>query len=351
MVRVLAALVLVLAGAPAASAGHHEQIPPPQHTPDVAVSPVAFEVENPLTPGETWTVRGDLFAGEHTCTSHVLLLLHGLSYGRWAWDFPLEPDTYSTARALARAGYAAVAIDQLGYDASAGDSDPTGRRANGYTLTIQSYAHIAAQIADQLRAGSSGTPAFEQVGLVGHSAGTEIAEYTAGLYGNVDLVVATGYHHFPSQRIVVDFLTGDVVRAALGDYEYFGDTPEQRNEYMYHLPVADPAVVAADRDLANLTPSGQVWTIASQPSRVLLPLIDVPVLLVLAENDLLFPPASDHVEGFDNTSAELSLFASSPDASAYVIPEAGHSFMLHPNAPQTNAAITSWLDERLPACD
>lgn len=314
---------------------------------DVSVSAVSFEVTNPSGPATTHTIHGDLYlpADSPGCSSSVMLLLHGLSYGRWGWDFPGYEDTLSVARALAKRGFPAVAIDELGYDASGGDEAPEDERVNGYTVTVQSYAAMTDEIVARLRTGmysGTTTPAFVEVGLVGHSAGTEIAELTAGHFGGVDVLVATAYTHFPSQRIAGDFLTGDVPRALQDDYEYFGETPEQRSEYMYNLDAADPDVVAADNALANLTPSGEVLSISNQPSRWAMGAIDVPVLLVLAEKDLLFP--------VDNGGDELALFVSSPDKSLLTVPTAGHSFMLHPNAPTTNTSIADWLDDRVTSC-
>jgi pimeloyl-ACP methyl ester carboxylesterase len=114
----------------------------------VAKEAISFQITSPAEPGATYTVRGTLLrpASAGDCARSVLLLLHGLSYGEWAWDFPVEPERYSTARALAADGYPTVALDLLGY----GSSDhPSGR-----TLTVESYAAVTRQIIDQLRAGS-----------------------------------------------------------------------------------------------------------------------------------------------------------------------------------------------------
>lgn len=300
---------------------------------------VSFAVQNPAEPGVARTVRGRIYhPSEEGCTASAILLLHGLSYGAWGWDPPFRPG-YSVARALAADGFTAVAIDELGYNSS--------DHPNGYTLTVQSYAAITDQIVRALRAGTytreGGAPAaFGSVSLVGHSAGTEISELTAGLYGGVDALVATAYTHSPSQRIVTEFVTGDMVRAAQDDYEYFGDTPQNRAQYMYDATYAEDDVIAADTLLAVDTPSGEILSISNQPSRWAQPLIRVPVLLVLAERDILFP--------VENGAQELALFASSPDATLHVVPQAGHSFMLHPNAAETNAAIAGWLGERVPRC-
>lgn len=325
-------LVFVVAAVAASMLG----IPAPSVA-SVTRTPVSFQVVNPVG-GETLTVHGGLYrdlAAFDECAS-VLLLVHGLSYGEFGWDLPGYPQ-YSTARALAAAGYANVAIDLPGYESAQPDTQP---KPDGYSLTVQAYAHMIGQIEKQLRSGAyTGGPAFSDVGLVGHSAGTEITELALGHgFADAEVYIPTGYTHIPSQRIAMDFFTGDYVRAATDDYEYFGGTEAGRTEYMYALPpstVVDANVVAADNALANLTPSGEVFSIGAQPSKYVMGLIDVPVLLVLAEKDLLFP--------IEWGATELSFFASSPSATLYTVPAAGHSFMLHTNAPATFSAIAGWL--------
>lgn len=311
---------------------------------------IQFEVSNPMDPGRTYTIKGSLIrpAG---CASSVMLAVHGLSYGAWAWDFPLQPETYSTARTLAARGYAVVSIDKLGYGSSHGED--SADRPNGYTLTVESYADITRQIAEQLRfgtySGASNAP-FAHVGLIGHSAGAEIVELAAGLYpGIADVLIPTGYQHaidgVSSEWLLREWIPGDVVRSAQSDYEYFETDPETRKADMYNLAVADPAIVAKDTELANLTPSGEILSISQQPSRWVLGSINVPVLLVLAEKDTLFPSS--------NAANELALFSGSADRSLYVVPDAGHVLLLHPNAPITHDALADWLDIRqgqMPRC-
>ena len=291
-------------------------------------TPIAFTVTNPVTPGATYTIRGTMT--KPACATTVILAMHGLSYGQWAWDFPLQPATYSTADALAARGYAFVAVDELGY----GSSD----KPNGYTVTVESLADIANQIALQLRASG-----FTRVVYLGHSAGSEIVELAAGLYGGADAVIATGYEHaidgVSQEWLLREWIPGDVPRALQSDYEEF----EQgyRAQDMYNLAVADPAIVARDNELANLTPSGEILTISEQPSRYVMGRITAPVLLVLGEKDALFPSSAG--------ATELALFEGSTDKALYVAPDAGHVIALHPNAPQTNAVIGDWLGTRVPS--
>lgn len=339
MPRVRAALALsVLMLLPLASR-------PSQATTTVTREAVAFSVTNPLDPGKTYTINGELVRPEG-CVSSVLLALHGLSYGSWAWDFPLRPETYSVAQALAGRGYAMVAIDELGYGTSAGQGAPD--HPNGYTLSVESYADMTAQIARQLRAGTYGGPAFPHVGLIGHSAGSEIVELTAGANpGLIDALIATGYTHVPFVNI--DWLqrewVQDNVRAAQSDYEYFETNPETRAADMYNLAKADADVVALDTSKANLTPSGEIFSIGSQPSRWVMPSIRVPVLLVLGEKDTLFPGSFG--------ANEMLHFAGATDKTLQVVPDAGHVFMLQQNAPVANAGIADWLDAHaaaIPKC-
>src|SRR5258708_16848662 len=62
----------------------------------VEVTPVTYKVllsQDATLPGTTYTVRGFHYGGSEP-SSTVVLLLHGLSYGYWAGDFPphlIEP--------------------------------------------------------------------------------------------------------------------------------------------------------------------------------------------------------------------------------------------------------------------
>lgn len=277
---------------------------------------VSFTVANPHEPGVPRTVHG--FRIDPACAATtVVLLQHGLSYTSAAWDF--SPD-YSVARTLARAGYAVVAIDRLGYGRSVLE--------DGRAVSVEAYASMAGQIAGQLRA------EFPHVAVGGHSAGAEASETMAGVFGGADAVLALGYHHFPSPELVVEFASGDAVRAAQDDYEYFLATPEQRAAWFY-TDDADPAVVAADTAAAVLTPSGEIHSIGKQPSRSVAGNISVPVFLQLAEADRLFP-----VEYADEAAA---MFVRAPAVTVDLVPDAGHTFMLHPSGRAGADRMAGWL--------
>jgi len=259
-------------------------------------------------------------------SSTVVLLLHGLSYTKEAWDFP----GYSVAQKIAEAGYTVIAIDRLGYGESKLD--------NGYQVGHEQYAGMANQIVQQLRG-----QGFSHVILGGHSAGAGTTELEAGTFGGVDAIMALGWHHRPSNQLGQDFFTGDYVRAAQDDYEYFLGTPQHRAE-MFYEPDADPAVVAADTAAAVKTPSGEIISIGKQPSRLVVGNIKVPVFLQFGEKDRLFE--------VEYAKMHASEFRSSPSVTVDIVPGAGHTFMLTKAGLAGTDRLVNWLKSRpeAPSC-
>jgi pimeloyl-ACP methyl ester carboxylesterase len=289
----------------------------------VSTPRVTFTVENPQE-GRERTIVGNRYDPACKATT-VVLLQHGLSYHKEAWDWP----GYSVARSLARAGYAVVAIDRLGYGESTLDS--------GYDVSFEAYGHMADQIVTQLRG------EFDHVVMGGHSAGAGVTEFAQGAFGSADAIIATAWHHRPSDQIGKDFFTGDNPRALQDDYEYFLGTAEHR-EWMFYEPDADPAVVKADTAAANLTPSGEILTIGKQPSRNVVGNVKVPVFIQLSEKDRLFEPAYADLHAAE--------FLSAPSVTVDIVPTAGHTFMLAPQGPAATARMVDWLRSRpeAPAC-
>jgi pimeloyl-ACP methyl ester carboxylesterase len=286
---------------------------------------VEFTVENPAEFGKARRIVGyryDTFCQSPT----AILLMHGLSYTKEAWDFP----GYSVARKLAAAGYAVFAIDRLGYGESTLD--------DGYRVTFEAYSDMAHQIVEQLRG-----QGFRHVVLGGHSAGAGETEYEAGVFGGVDAIMALGWHHRPSNQIGQDFFTGDTPRAFQDDYEYFLGSPAHRAE-MFYTATADPAVVEADTKAAVLTPSGEILSIGKQPSRFVVGNVKVPVFLQFSDGDRLFEP-----EYADMHKAE---FFSAPSVTVDLVPDAGHTFMLTRSGLAGTGRMVDWLRSRpeAPSC-
>jgi pimeloyl-ACP methyl ester carboxylesterase len=266
--------------------------------------------------------RYDTFCRSQT----VVLLMHGLSYTKESWDFP----GYSVAQKIAEAGYTVIAIDRLGYGES--------KLENGYKVGHEQYAGMANQIVQQLR-----KEGFSHVILGGHSAGAGTTELEAGTFGGVDAIMALGWHHRPSNQLGQDFFTGDYVRAAQDDYEYFLGTPEHRAEMFYESD-ADPAVVEADTKAAVKTPSGEIFSIGKQPSRLVVGNIKVPVFLQFGDKDRLFE--------IEYAKMHAEEFRSSPSVTMDVVPGAGHTFMLTKAGLAGTERLVSWLRSRpeAPSC-
>jgi pimeloyl-ACP methyl ester carboxylesterase len=286
---------------------------------------VEFTVKNPAENGTARQIVGyryDTFCNAST----AVLLMHGLSYTKEAWDVP----GYSVAQKLAEAGYAVVAIDRLGYGES--------KLQNGYNVTFQAYSDMAHQIVDQLRG-----QGFSHVVLGGHSAGAGETEYEAGVFGGVDAIMALGWHHRPSNELGQDFFTGDNPRSLQDSYEYFLDTPAHRAE-MFYTATADPDVVEADTKAAVLTPSGEILSIGMQPSRFVVGNIKVPVFLQFSDGDRLFE------QQYDQQHAEE--FRAAKSVSVDVVKDAGHTFMLTKNGLIGDDKMVEWLKSRpeTPAC-
>ncbi len=283
-----------------------------------------FTVHNPAEQGAERSVFG--FRMDPPCkASTVVLLQHGLSYHKEAWDFP----GYSVMERLAAAGYSSVAIDRLGYGQSKLD--------DGNKVSFEAYADMANQIVGQLR------EEFAHVVMGGHSAGAGLSEYAQGVYGSADAIIALGWHHRPSDELGQEFIAEDTTRSFEDDYEYFLGTPQYRAE-MFYEPDADPAVVKADTEAANLTPSGEIQTIGKQPSRYAVGNVKVPVFIQLAEKDRLFEP--------QYADMHASEFLSAPSVTVDIVPGAGHTFMLAPEGPAGTDRMVSWLKSRpeAPAC-
>jgi pimeloyl-ACP methyl ester carboxylesterase len=286
---------------------------------------VEFTVSNPAENGASRQIVG--YRYDTFCTSPTaILLMHGLSYTKEAWDFP----GYSVAQKLASAGYAVFAIDRLGYGES--------KLQNGYDVTFEGYGDMAHQIVDHIR-----KLGFSHVVLGGHSAGAGETEYEAGMYGGVDAIMALGWHHRPSNQIGQDFFGGDIPRALQGSYEYFLGTPAHRAEMFYNAD-ADRNVVEADTKAAVDTPSGEILSIGIQPSRFVVGNIKVPVFLQFADGDRLFEPqyAEMHKEEF----------RSSPSVTVDIVKDAGHTFMLTTNGRMGADHMVDWLKSRpeTPSC-
>lgn len=313
----------------------------PQSDADVTVTPIDFEVSNQLEPGSSYTLRGFLYepAKSKGCRTSIIQANHALTTGAWYWDIPFEQDRYSIARKIVReSNVSFLALNKLGY----GQPDHPYRssdRPNGTTVTIEALADASHQVTQQLRADG-----YEHVGLIGHSAGSEESELHAGLYQDVDALILSGFTHLPTTRFTAQYATAEVPRALTDDYPFFFGDHDTRDSFLF-TDQADPELVKALHPLVNETPAGEILSIGPQPSRLVAPLIDIPVLTLIAEEDQIFDAAGAAIDE--------AAFVSTDDVTFNRYPGIGHGVEFHRNGPEVTQDVADWISERpeaLPAC-
>jgi pimeloyl-ACP methyl ester carboxylesterase len=361
---VAGALCAVLPAAAAAKvhhakARHHHRRAHHKHrgvtNPDVRSVPVSFTVvnDNALSSafclpagadGKTYTISGSLFLPPGDVPTGVTLYVHGLGYARWFWDFTAVPG-YDYAGAEAAAGHASVVIDRLGY----GDSSIPA----GTAMCVGSQATILHEIIHDLRAGSytqtglASAPAFTRVGLVGHSAGGELAEIEAysfhdinalGVMDWADQLYSLGaYSAFASDTL--QCVQGNVkqVGSSSSGYATFGTADTQFDSLM--LADADPAVRKAVNAMRTNDPCGQIESIlgGSVLDIANAASIKVPIAYVHGGEDGIFQA------GLPWPSFQEGLFKGSSRLTDIGLPGEGHAVTLERGAPRLEAAMSAWL--------
>ncbi len=121
-------------------------------------------------------------------------------------------------------------------------------------------------------------------------------------------------------------------------YAYFGQSSEDFQGAMFHD--AEPAAVDRATALRNRDPCGDTnsipQTVFSAPER--LAAITVPVLIVCAADDALFPP--------DGCREHAGLFTGSDDVTTTVLEETGHAVTLERTRDRLRTEVSRWLRQR-----
>ncbi|MGH3684815.1 MAG: alpha/beta hydrolase [Pseudonocardiaceae bacterium] len=312
----------------------------------VSCSEIDLPVSVP-TPRET--VHGQLCMPAGSAPTTVQLLVHGGLYHRRYWDLPYQPERYSYQRDMARHGYVTFAVDRLGTGQST--KPPSAVLVDGVE------AESIHQVVGHLRAGRVGGVRFNRVVLVGHSVGSGVTTLEAATYHDVDGVILTAITHLPSAleltkglALYVYPVTRDPqLRKNGSDPGYVTSRPGGREPLFYATRNADPQVIATDeatKDQASVFGLGTVavFGVLSPASRS----IDVPVLLAVGKNDILFCGflASDCSSAEALWKQEAPYFSPAAKLSTYVLLDSGHSIALHKNADEYREATRTWLRTR-----
>jgi pimeloyl-ACP methyl ester carboxylesterase len=316
--------------------------------------PVRFDVRNANTSrvpcssdGAEYRLAGTLVGPRSELDGGrgaVTLYLHGLGYGEFFWRFG-ELESYDYAVEQAGRGDVSVVVDRLGYDAS---SHPPGT-----ATCLGAQADMAHQVIGQLRNGQYGfgggaAPVFKRVALAGHSIGGAIAEIEASSWDDADAVIVMAFaDRGSSQRAIQEAVRSGQVCGTGGEpaepgepsgYAYYGQSPDDFRGAMFHN--AEPAAVERATALRNRDPCGDhssiPQTVFSAQDR--LADIKVPVLIVCAENDTLFPPegCQDH----------RGLFTGSSDVTTTLLEDTGHAVTLERTRERLRTEVSAWLRQR-----
>jgi pimeloyl-ACP methyl ester carboxylesterase len=324
--------------------------PAPQMRVDAATSSgtACRSVAVPVTVGgQSGSIAGTLCTPPSATT--VQLLVPGWTYNRFYWDLPYQPDAYSYVRAANRAGYATLAIDRLGSGASL--------HPLSIAHTLQADIRTVHEVAAALRNGSLGS-SFSKVVGVGHSLGSIIVAKVAGLHGDFDALVTTGYSHvinYSNAYIEIalrdHMAAGDPKFAASGlDPGYVTSQPGMRARTFHHPPNTDPAMVGLEETLLKDTETlTEAATILAYPLENVDRQLTVPVLVVNGDRDRIFCGlyTADCTTAEALAAHERQFYGPDASVEAYVVEGAGHDLCVETTAHQAAERILEFAERHV----
>ena len=317
-------------------------------SPAAASPATCHEVDVPVTVASGPATMHGTLCLPHRRTTTVVVLVPGATYNHVYWDFPLQPQRYSFRLGLNQQGLATFVVDRLGTGLS---SRPPSTEVTAQAQTAGIHASV-----QLLRAGRLGGVTFTKVVIGGHSGGSVLAIGAASTYpGDTDGVLITGFIHNFNTETVGRFHQS--LHPAASDPAFAQAQPPYDASYLTTMPgtrtafyapfQADPAVLALDEATKDVTGTTEFDTSGAYGTPEVSQAIQVPVLLVMGEFDPLFNCTPDG----SPCTAEALLTQGAPYYSAharlqaFVLPNAGHSLNLFPNARHARKAISRSVDK------
>jgi len=322
--------------------------------PRLQVATVCFPVTDPL--GQPRTLYGQRYTTPTaTASTPAIVLVHGIASSTANWDFS---PTWSTARALATAGYVVYSYDRLGYARSSYFDVPGG----GETLTTSEHRRMLHQVVQDVKSGGYSTSATGDcaaatpggmrnptVVILGHSAGGWVVAGYAGTYHDVAAMIQT------SIFATTDGAAAQSNQTSQGGHfdpnpqhpDYF-DFFHQRSDcvsFNTYPPGAVPSVV----DIACTppfipSPFGEITDLGAMLAANDAAISQIgpgtPVLLAAGDHDTTAPPEKVDAD-FQYYQAHCDC-----DVSRYTIQNSGHLWQVHASLPQTVDEFVSWLSSR-----
>ncbi|NMO15707.1 alpha/beta fold hydrolase [Pyxidicoccus fallax] len=291
------------------------------------VERLTFPVPGPCAGG--CKVVGYLYHDGTPSGRPLQVLVHGGTYDHQYWDLlELNGRAYSYARYMVRRQYTVLAIDQLG----AGESS----RPDGDALTVDVASAAVDQVVRAMRGGQNALGlSFERIALVGHSLGSNVSIHAQGsLRTPVDALVSTGLGHVAHELPLPE----ELVDRAL-DAPYWHMTPAERTASFFHAPEVDPDMVAYDNARFTHPISRGIFLTAMartfEPAATKVDAVNVPVLVQLADHDVLF--GSAYADG------EAALWSAAPEVTVQRLENIGHCYNSHLTRHESWRGIASWL--------
>lgn len=273
------------------------------------------------------------------------VLVHGGTYDHSYWNFPGFGGRYSYSDHMNRAGYATLAIDQLG----------VGRSVHPPSATVlfETQANALHQVISAAREGGLGSR-FERIVVVAHSIGSLLSLVEAVRYQDIDGLVLSGFSHslgvlgfgqllLKARPALLDPVTAD--RIPPGDLGYLSVVGGR--EVFYQSGDAEPELIEADEASRSELPIGMLTLVqyAIEDSGSL----DMPVLIANGGLDLAFCRQGNGGSLTDCSDSAALLASEQPHfqaarLQAWVLPEMGHNLNLIVRADAWYARAQDWFD-------
>jgi len=276
---------------------------------------VVFSVA-PTDTSDHFNLHAVLDSPGHTEGRTLMILVPGFTYDHTYWDPDVGNGRYSFVDAAHNAGYATLSLDRLGLGTS--DNPPAD------LTTIQEQADELHQVIQAVEHGALSSYGFSNIVLVGHSAGSAIAQTEVNTYGDVDALVLTGFRHEVNPAGAGQFISA--IHPAAG--EPAGYLTVDSRAMFFDPKHTSPDVLAWDAaHIGTGTGAELNFAFALDPAQSAN--ISVPVLEVVGEHDLLFQTDPS------TFAAERAFYANSRDFEQLIVRNAGHAVTLENNAQAT----------------